>query len=351
MGLFDGPLGGGESLIRNEDALDFEFLPKLLPFREKEQKFIAECMKPLFQERSGRNVVMHGPPGVGKTAAARHVLRELEEKTDDVFAIYINCWQNNSSYKVLVEICDQLGYRLVQNKKTTDLYKVVASMVNKKSAVFVFDEIDKCEEYDFLYFLLNDIFKKSIILITNFEDWLGDLDMRVKSRLTPQVLEFKQYDDHETKEILKQRMSYAFPPGVWEDAAFERIAKKTSEIKDIRTGLFLMRESALCAENESRKKISMADVDKAIGGLQNYSSKKKDDLDEEAKFILDIVREHNGKKIGDLFKLYEDKGGKASYKTFQRRIADLDQNSFISTRKQTGEGGNTTIVERKLSDF
>ena len=89
MSLFDDMLKGGESLIRNEEALDFEFLPKMLPFREKEQRFIAECIKPLFQSRNGRNVVMYGPPGIGKTAAARHVVKELEEQLGRIEAIGI----------------------------------------------------------------------------------------------------------------------------------------------------------------------------------------------------------------------------------------------------------------------
>jgi cell division control protein 6 len=351
MGLFDNMLKAGESLIRNEEALDFEFLPKILPFREKEQRFIAESIKPLFQNRNGRNVVMYGPPGIGKTAAARHVIRELEEQTDDIYPVYINCWQNNTSYKVMVEICEHLGYRLVQNKKTVDLYKVVASMVNKKCAVFIFDEIDKAEEYDFLYFILEDIYKKSICLITNFKEWVATLDSRIKSRLMAEMLEFKQYSEHETKEIMKQRASYAFPAGVWEDSAFERVAKKTYEIRDIRTGLFLMRESALIAEEQSRKKITLPDVEKAITKLENFTIKNSKELDEDTRFILTIVKENSGKKIGDLYKIYQDKGGKHTYKTFQRKIEELDKSRFIATKKQKGTGGNTTIVEKKLTDY
>jgi len=351
MGLFDNMLSAGESLIKNEDALDFEFLPKVLPFREKEQRFIADSIKPLFQGRTGRNVVMFGPPGVGKTAAAKHVIRELEEKSDEICSIYINCWQSNSSYKILVDICEQLGYRLVQNKKTTDLYKIVMSMINKKTAAFVFDEIDKAEDYDFLYFILNDIYKKSVCVITNFPEWLENLDTRIRSRLTPEVLEFKQYNEHETKEIMRQRMGYAFPEGIWEPAAFDRIAKKTFELKDIRTGLFLMREAALLAESQSKKKVSLVDIDKAIAKLAHFSVKKSEDLDDDSKFILQLVKDNSGKKIGELFKLYEEKGGKHSYKTFQRKIEELDDNSFISAKRQTGLGGNTTIVEKKLTDF
>lgn len=351
MGLFDNMLKDGESLIKNEDALDFEFLPKVLPFREKEQRFIASCIKPLFQKRNGRNVVMHGPPGIGKTAAAKHVVREIEEQTDEIYPIYINCWQNNTTYKVMVEICEHLGYRLVQNKKTVDLYKVVASMINKKTAVFIFDEIDKAEDTDFLYFILEDIYKKSIILITNFKEWIATLDSRIKSRLMPELLEFKQYNEHETKEILKQRSGFAFPEGVWEDAAFNRLAKKTFELKDIRTGLFIMRESALIAEDQSKKKIELADVEKTVARLDDFTIKRSADLEDDAKFILSIVKSNSGKKIGDLYKLYQDRGGKHTYKTFQRKIADLDKNKFISTKKQKGSGGNTTIVEKKLTDY
>jgi len=351
MGLFDNMLGSGESLIRNEEALDFEFLPKILPFREKEQRFIADCIKPLFQGRTGRNVVMYGPPGIGKTAAARHVVKELEEQTDDIFPIYINCWQHNTSYKVMVEICEHLGYRLVQNKKTVDLYKVVASMVNKKSAAFIFDEIDKAEEHDFLYFILEQVYKKSICLITNFKEWVATIDSRIKSRLMAEMLEFKQYNEHETFEILKMRAGYAFPEGVWEEGAFHKLAKKTYEIKDIRTGLFLMRESALIAEEQSKKKISVSDVDKAITKLENFTIKSSAELEEDARFILSIVKENSGKKIGELYEIYLKKGGKHTYKTFQRKIEDLDKGRFISTKKQKGTGGNTTIVEKKLTDF
>ena len=351
MGLFDNMLKDGESLINNEEALDFEFLPKALPHREKEQRFIADCIKPLMMNRNGRNVVMHGPPGIGKTAAVKFVIRELEEKTDDVYPIYINCWKQNTSYKVMVEICEQLGYRLVQNKKTVDLSKIVASMINKKTAIFFFDEIDKAEDHDFLYTLLEEIYKKSIILVTNLKEWIVGLDSRIKSRLTPEMLEFKQYNEHETKDIMEMRAKIAFPPGVLQDNAFNRIAKKTFEIKDIRTGLFIMREAALEAETQSKRKIELPDVEKAISKLDDFSIKNSASLEDDTKFILSIVKDNSGKKIGDLFKVYEGKGGKHTYKTFQRKIADLEKNKFISTKKQKGSGGNTTIVEKKLTDF
>ncbi len=352
MGLFDNVLSGDQSLIRNEEALDYEFLPKILPYREQEQRYLATCIKPIFHNRSGRNLLIHGPPGIGKTAATRFVLRDLEEETDQIYTIHINCWQKNTTYKVMLEICDIIGYKFTQNKKTTELFNVAASIINKSGAVFVFDEIDKAEDFDFLYFVLEEIYHKAIFLITNYKSWLVELDERIKSRLTPELVEFKQYNEQETKGILKDRLRYAFPEGVWEDEAFNLIAKKTAQLKDIRSGLFLMRESALQAEEKASKRISLEHVKVALKKLEDFTIKNSAELAADERIILDVVKAHSGSKIGDLYRHYQKNGGAASYKTFQRKIAKLEEGKFINTKKTMGgPEGNTTIVNKRLTDF
>jgi len=84
MSLFKDMLKSGESLFINELALDYSFLPKLLPFRENEQHYLAQCIAPLLQGRIGKTLLIHGPPGVGNTAAARFVLKEVEEDDECV---------------------------------------------------------------------------------------------------------------------------------------------------------------------------------------------------------------------------------------------------------------------------
>ena len=148
MGLFKDMLGAGDSLFINEVALDYEFLPKLLPYRESEQKYLATCIAPLINNRTGKNLFIYGAPGIGKTAALKFVLRDLEEETDDVVPVYINCWQKNTTYKIMIDLCEILGYKLTHNKRTDELFRVVKHIVNKKSVVFVFDEVDKLEDYE-----------------------------------------------------------------------------------------------------------------------------------------------------------------------------------------------------------
>jgi cell division control protein 6 len=353
MSMFKDILGAEEGLITNEYALDYEFVPKLLPFREGQQKQIVNCIKPLLSEKNGRNVFVYGAPGIGKTAAARWILRDLDENTEGVVPIYINCWQKNTSFKIFLEICEILGYKFLQNKKTTELFKIIQKDLNEKAAAFVFDEIDKIEDFEFLYSLLNDIYKKSIVLITNHKEVLADMEDRIKSRLVPESLEFKPYNRKEAHEILKQRARMAIVEGALQTDALNIVVDKTDEKKDIRTGIHLLREAARIAEDSSSKKITKEHAEKAIAKLEDFQIKKSTDLEEDTRFILNVIKENSDKKIGDVFNAYKAKGGVSAYKTFQRKVDKLSKIGFVTANKVCGKDGNTTILStsKKLSEF
>ena len=94
----------------------------------------------------------------------------------------------------------------------------------------------------------------------------------------------------------------------------------------------------------------------ALDKIGNIKSKSIDELKDDEQVILTLVKENTGKKIGDLFNLYKEKGGTGVYKTFQRKIEHLSRNNFLSTEKQLGgPDGSTTIVryerEMKLDEF
>ena len=357
MALFKDILHSDESLFKNELALDYSFLPKILPHREQQQRYIAAIIKPLLNERNGKNLFVYGAPGIGKTAAMRFVLNELAEETEEIYTIYINCWQKNTTFKIIVDICEQLGYKFTHNKRTEELFEIIKNMANKKAVVFAFDEVDKLEEIDFLYSILEDIYKKSIILVTNDKEWLNDLDERVKARQLAETLEFKPYSLFETKDVLRQRMEYALFPGALDDDAFELIASKTAEVQDIRTGLHLMREAANIAESKSARKITLEHAQEALSKLDEFMIKKSADLTEEEQKILDIIKKNSEKKIGDLYILYKELGGELVYKSFQRKIDKLERNRFVSIKKVSGGAdGNTSIIKyatqaKKLTEF
>jgi len=357
MGIFDKVLRSDESVFKVEIALNYDYQPKLIPYREKQQFKIVNCIKPLFNNMNGRNLIITGLPGIGKTVATKHVLAELEEETTEIIPIYINCWQKQTTYKIFVDICNQLEFKFIQNKRTEELLEIIKKILNKKAAVFVFDEIDKTDDPNFLYSLIEEIHYKSIICITNYKSWVSTLDKRIMSRLMPETIEFLPYNKVETEGILNERIRIAFVPEVWDKKALSIIVEKTSELKDIRTGLYLLKEAGLCANDRSSKKIEEIDVKKALEKIPDFKIKNTNELENDLQIILEIVKKNSGSKIGELYKIYESNEGKGSYKTFQRKIAKLKESKFIKTKKIIGgEEGSTTIVSydtatKQLSDF
>jgi len=350
---FKDMLKADESLIRDDVPLSYDFQPKILKYREREQRQFAAAVKPLLQERNGRNLLVYGAPGIGKTVACRHVLRELEDATD-VIPLYINCWKNNTAYKMAIDLCHQLGIQFIVNQKTSELFSRAVTVLNKKSVVFVFDEIDKLEDFDMLYMVLEDVYRKSVFLITNYKEKVQQLDERIMSRLTPELVEFKPYTAEETRGILHERLQYAFVPGVWDDDAFAAVVDRTCRWNDIRRGLFMMREAATLAEEKARKKVMLDDVKKAAAKVDEFTINAEGQLDDELQRILEIVKQKPGQKIGDVFQLFL-KNGSMSYKNFTRKIEKLEQGKFISTEKITNKDGNTTLIhlytEKKLTDY
>jgi len=361
MDLFKDILKEGETLFKNSVALDFDYTPKKFMYREKEQGLMAACIKPLLQKKSGRNLIITGKPGIGKTLACKKVLEALEQEelpseAEEVSTFYINCWKRNTSYKIMLELCEKIGYKFTQSKNTEDLFNILKAALNKKNCVFVFDEIDKTEDFDFLYMILEEVYRKSIFLITNNREFGLNLDKRIKSRLIPEIINFQPYNLNEMDGILRQRMEYAFFDNVWQEDAFQELVKKTYVLGDVRPGLFLMKHSGEIAESSSSKKIVKEHVEKSLEKLDFFFIKSSDALEDENKFIFSLIKKENDIKIGELYDIYCSEGGKSSYKTFQRKIKELKENKFIDVKKiDGGADGSTSIISRnktkKITDF
>ncbi len=346
MNLFDNTLKGNESLFLDETALDFEYLPNIIKYRENQQKYIADCIKPLFQQRNGKNLLVTGSPGIGKTAASKFVLRELEEKglDEEVIPIYINCWKKDTAYKIVLEICDKLKYRFILGKHTAELIKEITKLLNKKPVVLILDEVDKLQDMQILYLVLEDLNKKTLILITNELDFLSDLDNRIRSRLMPEILEFKPYNLEETHGILKQRVEFGFVNNVFNENALKLISEKAHEKADIRSGIYLLKEAGLIAENESSKVVLESHALKAIEKLKDV---KLENSEKKKNTFLNLIKENSGKSCFELFSIYRQSGGKKSYKTFSRKI-DVIVEKGLAIKKETQNNngrGKSSIIE------
>jgi len=334
-------LSSNETIFLNDVALSYDFIPKEVEHRENENHYIATCIKPLFENRNGKNLFIYGNPGIGKTLAVKSVFLELEEKTDDILSLYINCWKHNTSYKIVLELCNLIGYKFTVDKSTDELMGDIKPILNRKAIVICFDEVDKLDNFDILYFILEDLYKKTLILITNERQWLDELDKRIRSRLYAELLEFRSYNYQETYDILKKRSEYAFYPNVINKDCLEIISKKTFELKDIRSGVYLLKEAGDITESNSRKKIELEDVDKAIKKLQEFKIRNSADLNENRNELLELIKNNSGSSAADLFREYNKD---ISYKTFRRKLDDLTDSKLITIMNKQSAKGKTSYV-------
>lgn len=340
MALFKEAPKNHASIFLNSYVLDYEYMPKLVPYRENQQHFIADCIKPLLSKRNARNLFIFGGAGVGKTVCIRHVLRELQEEYSDlVYLVYVNCWKKDTSFKVVNDICEQIGYTWTHNKRTDELVNAICSIVNKKSVVIVLDEADKLKDFDFLYSFLEDIYRKSIILITNEKELLSSLDTRIRSRLNSEILEFKPYNKEQTIGILRERVDYAFVKNTLSREAFDLICDKAFESGDLRSGLYLLREAANICEFSTSGNITPEHAREAIDKFEEFSVKDLGEMATDQKEILSVIKENSGLLVKDVFERYKENGGQKAYRTFQRRLEDLKKANFIELKERpTPEG-------------
>ncbi len=336
MGMFDNFLEHDETIFKEQLALDYDYLPHILKFRENQQQHIANVIKPLFSAKMGSNILITGSPGIGKTACCKYILREMENFSDRIYGIYVNCWKQDSIHKVIVDICHQLGYKWTLNKKTNELMDEIAKIINKKAGVIILDEVDKLKEEQVIYQILEDLFKKCLILITNNQEFLATLDQRTRSRLIPEIIEFSPYSYKETYDILLERKKFAFHENVFPDDLFEQIAQKSFYEKDIRIGLFLLKETGNATELRSSKKVSQEDIDKAITKISAFNQTRIT-LDDEEKEILNIIKDKPGSSSPEIYSLYNEKFNKTD-RTFRRKISTLKESGLIEVKEEKISG-------------
>jgi len=168
----------------------------------------------------------------------------------------------------------------------------------------------------------------------------------------PEILEFNPYNKQQIKDILTERIKYAFVPNVIENNILDLISDKSFEVGDVRLGLKLLRSAGEEAENQASKKLKIEHIKLALSKLETLRTKGVSD---ECENILQIIRDNERGSILSLYEKYKENGGDKSYRTFHRRLKDLEEANLISI-KEINKGfddGRTNEVEsvRKLEEF
>lgn len=293
----------GRTLFKNHHALQSDFVPDHLPFRNPQLSSIAEILAPLLHNSRPSNLLIYGKTGTGKTAATKYIITKLADTSNkehlDCRFIYCNARMSGTEYRTLAELASGIGLKIpFTGLAITEVLSRVQYFMkdNALKVVFVLDEIDylvKCYGDDLLYDLTNSSDKispgfLSLIGISNDLQFKEELGARVQSRLSEEELVFPPYSAEELRTILNERAALALHPKSYTDAAINLCAALSgSEHGDARRAVDLLRIAGEVAEREASEQLEERHVRIALQKIdQDRVSEALKTLPIHAKIVL-----------------------------------------------------------------
>ncbi len=363
-----------ESIFRNKRVLSHDYIPEVLPHREKEIKKLAYILATALKGGKPSNVFMYGKTGTGKTAVAKYVLKKLDIKGQQLglhfLYAYVNCRYKTSNYRVLLKIAEDLGVgRLPETGLPLDsIFDRIVRFIDRKEqlVIIIFDELDwlvKKSGDDILYQFtrINNDLKKaqvSIIGITNDLKFRNYLDSRVLSSLSEESIIFHPYNAQQLYDILKQRAEIAFVEGaVTEDALRLVAAIAAQEHGDARRAIDLLRVAGEIAEREGSDKVLEEHVIKAKDEVEKdlvEATVRELPLHEQLTLLSIIMLVKRGERLittGKVQRMYEKICEFLGYKPVTLRrlndiFADLEMLGIINAPVESaGRYGRTRNIK------
>ncbi|WP_048151400.1 Cdc6/Cdc18 family protein [Palaeococcus ferrophilus] len=256
-----------KSVLIHPEYLSESYVPSNLLFREDEIAKIFENVGPFLAHSITLNLFIHGPPGVGKTAAARLVERTYNRvaTTQNIpsRAIYVSAKDKTYRY-TLIDLATALSAEK-RGPAISEVYDSIVDAIKRRDIryLIIVDEIDKMKTYsgvnpidDLAYGLsrLNESVGRpavNLILITNqWRIMREQLSAPSLSSLTPIPIHFRPYMSHELFKILEDRVKSAFLPGTVDEGAIALLADLIQrESRDLHWAFLVLRNASRFLEN------------------------------------------------------------------------------------------------------
>jgi cell division control protein 6 len=361
----------GHKIFLSREAMSSDYIPVGTPHRNKEIQELGEIVAPALTGGRISNTFIYGKTGTGKTLVARQVMAELEKASKKVTVLYVNCKMKSISdteYRLLAELARMLGRDVPSTGlPTNQIYETFYDAIrsNGRNIILVLDEIDALVKKigDGIIYNLTRMNQEIenvrvfIIGISNDVSFTDSMDPRVKSSLSEEELVFPPYNANQLRDILKERSSVSFHPGVVMDGVIPKCAALAAqEHGDARKALDLLRIAGEIAERSGSGNVRLEHVDAAEKKLDIdtivavVQSQPKQSLAVLASIVA--LSDDNKKNIqtGDIFTLYEKICAHRGLKALtQRRISDLiaelDMMGVITTKViSLGRHGRTREI-------
>ncbi len=354
-----------ETIFKNINAFDPDYLPENYKYRDSQMEALAICIRPALKKGRPVNAVVLGSCATGKTTAIKKIFEMVERNSEKVVCCYINCQLNTTRFGIFSQIYHRIfgHYPPETGVPFSRIYqKIMQHMVAENKALIVaLDDVN----YLFHSKNANKIFydilraheafpgaRTGVFAILSDIEFRFALDKNVNSIFIPQEIIFQPYNREELFSILKERTKMGFYPEVISDAILEEIVEKTLESGDLRVGIDLLRVSGNLAESEASRTIDEQHLNEALKRTGPVSlSHTLNSLSEIENSLLELIVNFKDENLtaGSLYELFQQKTN-ASYSSFNRTLDKLEFLRLIDT-KFTGKGmrGNSRLIILRFS--
>lgn len=357
-----------ESLFSNINAFDPDYMPPNYEYRDTQMEAMAMAIRPAISGGQPTNSMILGSCATGKTTAIRKVFELVEETTDKVVCVYINCQLHTTRFGIFSQIYKKIFGHLPPETGVpfSRIYSQIMKYLQReqKSLIVALDDVNYLFQsknankvfYDILraYEEYSGV-KTGIFAILSDLEFRYAFDKNVNSVFIPSEITFKPYTLEEIYNILKDRVDAGFFANVFPDEILEKVAQYTFENGDLRVGINLLRSIGNIAEAHASKVVNEDHFNKAIDSLVSINLletlKSLSGIERSLlKIIVDSEKILTAGELSELFKKQED----VSYATFNRTLDKLEFLRLVDT-KFTGKGvrGNSReiILRFNPNDF
>jgi archaeal cell division control protein 6 len=354
-----------ETIFKNINAFDPDYLPENYKYRDSQMEALAICIRPALKKGRPVNAVVLGSCATGKTTAIKKIFEMVERNSEKVVCCYINCQLNTTRFGIFSQIYQKIfgHYPPETGVPFSRIYqKIMQHMVSENKALVVaLDDVN----YLFHSKNANKIFydilraheafpgaRTGVFAILSDIEFRYALDKNVNSVFIPQEIIFQPYSREELFSILEERTKMGFYPEVISDQILEEIVEKTLESGDLRVGIDLLRVCGNLAESEASRAIDGKHLEEALKRTGPVSlSHTLNSLSDLENSLLELIVNFKEENLtaGSLYELFQQKTG-TSYSSFNRTLDKLEFLRLIDT-KFTGKGmrGNSRLVILRFS--
>ncbi len=348
-----------ETLFKNIDAFNHDYIPSHFPYRKSQMEALAISIRPALRKGRPVNAVVLGSCATGKTTAIKKIFEMVERASDKVICVYINCQIHTTRFGIFSQIYQKIfGHTPPETGVPfSRIYQNIMQHLSGegKSLVVALDDIN----YLFYSKNANKIFydvlrahesfqgvKTGVFAILSDIEFRFMLDKNVNSIFIPQEIIFNPYSKDEMRDILKERANIGFYPDVISEELLNEIADYAASSGDLRVGIDLLRISGNLAEADASKTVERKHIKEALKntGSINLTYTLKS-LSDDERTLLNIIRlSDEDLTAGDLYEEFSKKT-RSSYASFNRILNKLEFLRLIDT-KFTGKGvkGNSRII-------